>query len=61
MELSRRGFMAAGAAAAASVAPVVADAAETTVSATHGITAMAQCLLPYSFRGTSPSMLKTPE
>ena len=33
MELSRRGFMAAGAAAAASVAPVVADAAETTVSA----------------------------
>ena len=33
MELSRRGFMAAGAAAAASVAPAVADAAEATVSA----------------------------
>ena len=33
MELSRRGFMAAGAAAAASVAPAVAESAEATVSA----------------------------
>ena len=33
MELSRRGFIAAGAAAAASVAPAVADAAEATIAA----------------------------